>query len=77
MDVCEACGGHARRPDSPELDLRGRDCPKYGTVHRGCCADEPCSEEDAAGAVRCGWDRLPTAERRRQLREAGEAPQED
>lgn len=72
MDVCEACGGHARRPDSPEKDLRGRDCPKFGHVHRGCCREEACSTVDARGAVRCGWDQLTEAQRRRHRDEAAD-----
>jgi hypothetical protein len=70
VDVCEACGGHARRPDSPEKDLRGRDCPKFGHVHRGCCREQDCSAVDAQGAVRCGWDQLTKAQRRRHREEA-------
>lgn len=74
VSVCEACGGYARREDSPRKELRGRDCPKHGHVHRRCCAEETCSFEDAAGALRCGWDRLTEAERREHREEVGRAP---
>lgn len=44
------------------MDLRRKDCPRFategpgGVVHRGCCAKEPCSDIDARGHVRCGWE---------------------
>ena len=57
MKSCGACGGHARHGKSPETGLRARECPRFGFVHRACCAREACSEPDAAGHVRCGWER--------------------
>lgn len=44
------------------MDLRRKDCPRFaadgagGVIHRGCCAKEPCSDIDARGHVRCGWE---------------------
>lgn len=57
MKLCGACGCHARHAKSPELGLRARDCPRFEFVHRACCEREPCSERDAAGHVRCGWEK--------------------
>ena len=56
---CSLCGQHARHPKSPVPDLRRKACPRFpsGVIHRGCCAGEPCSDTDARGHVRCGWDR--------------------
>ncbi|HVL49778.1 MAG TPA: hypothetical protein VM889_14570 [Candidatus Thermoplasmatota archaeon] len=58
-NVCGRCGGHARNPKSPARELQRRACPRYptGSVHRGCCALEACSEKDARGHVRCAWAR--------------------
>lgn len=55
---CGLCGDHARHPKSPAVDLRRKPCPRFpeGVVHRGCCAREPCSDIDARGHVRCGWE---------------------
>lgn len=56
---CSLCGQHARHPKSPVPDLRRKACPRFpgGVIHRGCCALEACSEHDARGHVRCGWER--------------------
>ena len=54
-----------RRKDCPRFPHR--DAPRRvsalpsaegrgGVVHRGCCAAEPCSDIDARGHVRCGWE---------------------
>lgn len=55
---CSLCGDHARHPKSPVADLRRKECPRFagGVIHRGCCALQPCSELDARGHVRCGWE---------------------
>ena len=55
---CELCGDHARHPKSPQVDLRRKECPRFpgGVIHRGCCAKEVCSDIDARGHVRCGWE---------------------
>jgi hypothetical protein len=37
-------------------DGDGRAVSQYGTIHRGCCAKEVCSDIDARGHVRCGWE---------------------
>lgn len=75
---CALCGQHARHTKSPETELRRKECPRFATphapavVHRGCCANEPCSDTDGRGHVRCAWnhggkERLAQAK----LREAG------
>lgn len=59
VPFCQLCGDHARHPKSPAVDLRRKPCPRFpepGVVHRGCCAAEPCSDTDARGHVRCGWE---------------------
>ncbi|HET6403558.1 MAG TPA: hypothetical protein VFH78_02830 [Candidatus Thermoplasmatota archaeon] len=40
-------------------DLRRKSCPRFpdGVIHRGCCAQEPCSDIDARRQVRCMWER--------------------
>jgi hypothetical protein len=55
---CSLCGDHARHPKSPEVDLRRKECPRFpgGVIHRGCCQKEVCSDLDARGHVRCGWE---------------------
>ena len=57
MRFCGSCGSLARHAQSVARDLRGRECPRWGTVHRGCCATAVCSETDARGHVRCAWAR--------------------
>lgn len=56
---CSLCGDHARHAKSPEADLRRKGCPRFpgGVIHRGCCAQEVCSERDTRDHVRCGWDK--------------------
>lgn len=55
---CALCGQHARHAKSPVPDLRRKTCPRFPAqvIHRGCCAKEPCSEINARGQVRCGWE---------------------
>ena len=55
---CALCGDHARHVKSPVADLRRKTCPRFpaGVIHRGCCAQEPCSDVDARGHVRCMWE---------------------
>lgn len=57
MRICGACDLSVRHAKSPARGDRGRECPRWGAVHRACCAGEPCSETDAAGHVRCAWER--------------------
>lgn len=82
---CALCGDHARHPKSPETALRRKECPRFtvpgapAVVHRGCCANEVCSDTDGRGHVRCAWmnggkERVQEMERRKR---AAPAPGDD
>lgn len=47
-----------RFPDGATRSLsEGPAQAQLGVVHRGCCAQEPCSQTDGLGHVRCMWEK--------------------